>query len=373
MKILIISLWSISNASIGGTEKFVIDLANLLSKKHSVTILSLGSIDLDIKNVNTHSLNIIEKLDEYSLSKYLENDGFSDIKLKINFFIKENKFNIIHCNSLVFVDLIKSIPVIHTVHTNPEELRQSFSLKIVDIILKNIKNDKNSIYVTPSFYSKTSFKKLTKKIALVIKHGFSSEIVLKNKKSLRYKYGISNKEIVFCVPSRLEIEQKGQETLLKALRSIKELFLPFTVVLGGCDEQYLKNKKYLQENYSDLKIVINGFSNKSDMYSLSDVIILPSKTESFGYAALESAMTGFPLFLSDIPPYKEIAKDNNYIFLFKNNETELAKNLQKKYKIILDHKIVSPPKKWKNRYSEDIMLQKYISIYKKCISNFNFH
>jgi glycosyltransferase involved in cell wall biosynthesis len=370
MRILLISLWSISNASIGGTEKFVVDLANLLSKKHLVTILSLGSIDLNIKNVNTHSLNIIKKLDEYSLSKYLENDGFSEIKLKINFFIKENKFDIIHCNSLVFADLIKNIPVIHTVHTNPEELQQSFSLKIIDIILENIKNDKNSTYVTPSFYAKTSFKKLTKKIALVIKHGFSSGIILKNQRSLRHKYGISNKEIVFCVPSRLEIEQKGQETLLKALRSIKELFLPFTVVLGGCDEQYIKNKKYLQKNYSDLKLVINSFSNKNDMYSLSDVIVLPSKTESFGYAALESAMIGVPLFLSDIPPYREIAKDNNYIFLFKNNEIELAKNLQKKSKIILDHKIISPTRKWKNKYSKDTMLKKYMSLYKKCISSF---
>lgn len=47
MKVLLVSLWSISNASIGGTERFVIDIAHLLSKKYSVTVLSLGSADLN--------------------------------------------------------------------------------------------------------------------------------------------------------------------------------------------------------------------------------------------------------------------------------------------------------------------------------------
>ena len=90
---------------------------------------------------------------------------------------------------------------------------------------------------------------------------------------------------------------KGQEVLLIALQSIKQLLPSFTVVLGGCDEQYLENKKYLHKHYPGLKILIEGFSDKSDMYSLSDVIVLPSRTESFGYAAIESATIGLPLFL----------------------------------------------------------------------------
>ena len=68
---------------------------------------------------------------------------------------------------------------------------------------------------------------------------------------------------------------------------------------------------------------MEGFSDKSDMYSLSDVIVLPSRTESFGYAAIESATIGLLLFLSDIAPYREIAQDNPHIVLFKNNEIEL--------------------------------------------------
>jgi len=356
MNVLIISLWSISNTSIGGTEKFVIDLATLLSKNCFVTILSLGSVDLNIKNVNTCGLNVVDKLNEYSLITYLENGGFAEIEFKLNIFIKKNKFNIVHCNSLVLANLVKDAPVIHTVHTNQEEFGRSFQSNTTDIILKNIENDKSSIYITPSLYGKESFCLLTKKIPLVIAHGFTPNIFLRDKASLRQKYGISNDEIVFCVPSRLEIEQKGQEILLGALQKIKQLFPPFAIVLGGCDEQYLENKKYLQEYYSDLKMVIEGFFDKNDMYSLSDVIILPSRTESFGYAALESAMIGFTVFLSDIPPYREIAMGNDRIILFKNNEVELAKTLVNKHKTIVAHEIISPSQKWKDKYSEDVMV-----------------
>ena len=370
MNILLVSLWSISNASIGGTERFVVDLANLLSKSCSVTVFSLGYADLNIKNVNVFSLNITDRLNEHSLLKYLENGRLAEIEFKLKSFIKNNKFDIVHCNSLLFANLIKDIPVIQTVHTNREEFYNFFPANIASTILKNINNDKNAIYVAPSISSMKSFQTLTRKTPLVIAHGFRSGIVLRNKTSLRQKYGISDNDIVFCVPSRLEIQQKGQEVLLAALQNINQLLPSFAVVLGGCDEQYLENKKYLHKRYSDLKMVIEGFSDKSDMYSLADIIILPSITESFGYAALESAMIGLPLFLSDIPPYREIARDNSLIVLFKNNETELARTLLEKYDTILTHDIISPPKKWRYRYSEDMMLQRYLSLYSKSISNF---
>ncbi len=370
MNILLVSLWSISNASIGGTERFVVDLAHLLSKKCSVTVLSLGSADLDIKNVNVFSLNIIDRLNEHSLLKYLENNGIAKIELKLKSFIKKNKFDIAHCNSLLFANLIKDIPVIQTVHTNREEFYNSFPANIASNILKNIENDKNAVYVAPSMYSTKSFQALTRKTPLLITHGFRTDIVLSDKKSLRQKYGIPDDDISFCVPSRLEIQQKGQEVLLIALQSIKQLLPSFTVVLGGCDEQYLENKKYLYKHYPGLKMLIEGFSDKSEMYSLSDVIILPSRTESFGYAAIESAMIGLPLFLSDIPPYREIAQNNPRIVLFKNNEIELARILLEKHDMTLTHDIISPPKKWRDRYSEGIMLQKYLSLYGEVVSNF---
>ena len=372
MNVLVISPWSISNSSIGGTERFVVDLASSLSKCCSVTVLSLGCVDLNIENVKTFSLNIINQLNEQSLLKYLENGGFAEIESKMKSLIKSNKFDIAHCNSLLFSNLIKDIPAIHTVHTNQEEFNNSFSINIANAILRNIENDKNAIYVTPSIFGKESFRALTKKLSSVIPHGFRSDIILRDKLSLKKKYGIPDNDLIFCVPSRLEIQQKGQEIFLGTLRNIERIFPSFSAVLGGCDEHYLENKKYLYKRYPDIRIVIENFINKGDMYSLSDVIILPSRSESFGYAALESAMIGLPLFLSDILSHREIARENPRIFLFDNKEIELARILVEKRNIILDHKIIPPPKKWKERYSEDAMIRKYLFLYGECVSNFKF-
>lgn len=372
MNVLLISLWPISSASIGGSERFVADLANLLSAHCSVTILSIGRIrDLKIKNVKVSSLDLIDQLNEYSLSEYLGNGGLAQIATALKSFIDKNEFNIIHCNSLLFANLIKDIPVIHTIHTNREEFYESFPTDITNAILKNIEKDNNATYVAPSIYSKESFYNLTKKVADVVTHGFRSDIILTDKLLLRKRYGIPAQNIVFCVPSRLEIKQKGQEVILSALDSLIDDLLPFTAVLGGCDEQYLDNKKYLLDRYPTLAMVIENFSDKSAMYSLSDVIILPSRTESFGYAALESAMLGLPLLLSDIPPYREIAKGNQHIVLFENNTDALAKILLDNYDMITTHDTISPSKEWQDRYSEDKMLQGYLSLYRKCILKFN--
>jgi glycosyltransferase involved in cell wall biosynthesis len=370
MKVLLTSLWSISNASIGGTEKFVVDLANLLSMDHDVTVLSLGTVNLNNHNIKTISLELVSNLNEYSLSKYLEDKGLHEIVEKIRLQIDGGSFDVVHCNSLIFAGLIENVPVIHTVHTNEDEFKSSFSHRISNIILTNVLNDSESVYVTPSLFANDSFNKLTGKKSAIIFHGFNSDITISNNLALRNKYGILEKEIVFCVPSRLELKQKGQDILLNALVHMEKLLPPFAVVLGGCDKQYIDVKESILTTYKNFKIVIEGFSNKNDMYSLADIVVLPSKTESFGYAALESAMLGLLVFLSDIPPYREIAMNNKRIIQFKNDYVSLAKVLTDNLQLIKDHKIVQPPLNWSERYSKELMLRSYVDLYKKSTSNF---
>ncbi len=369
MNILILSLWSVTPNSIGGTEKFVVDMANLLSESNSVTILSLGIADIQIPNVNLHSLNLINKLDENSLYLYLENGGFEKISESLNIFIKKNSFDIVHSNSLLFTNMIKNVPCIQTVHTNKTEFEASFPSNIKNKILENIQIDTHSSYVTPSKASEQSFIDLTNKTSTVIYHGFRPDIHLKNKAAVRKKYAISQNDIVFCVPSRFELEQKGQQILLEALSSIKDELPAFTVLLGGCDNPYVKNKSYLEKLFPNLSLKIENFSDRNDMYSLSDIVILPSRTESFGYSALESSMLGFPLFLSNIKPFQEIADGNPSIVLFKNTPEDLAQSLLQHRELIRLHKLTTPPQHWSEKFKSTTMIQKYVSLYKTHIIN----
>lgn len=371
MKILLVSLWSISEESIGGTEKFVVDLARGLSKSHSVTILSLGRMNVAIENVTMASLNIVECLDEYSFAVHLRQKGLVEISEKLKIFLKDQTFDVVHCNSLFFAGLVEGIPTIHTVHTNQEEFKNSFPREITNSILENVKKDESIAYVVPSAFAEESFKILTGKTSTIISHAFVADIELQDKTVIRKIYGISEDDVVFCLPSRLEIKQKGQEILLRALMNIKEKLPPFTVVLGGCDKQYIENKRYLEKHYSNLKIVFEAFPTKNDLYSISDVIVLPSKTESFGYAALESTAMGFLVFLSNILPYQEIAKGSPRSILFENSEIGLSQILLEHLDEIIAHEILPPPVQWGERYSQGLMIQKYLSVYNEKISAFS--
>ena len=170
---------------------------------------------------------------------------------------------------------------------------------------------------------------------------------------------MSSNKIKILLPSRLEPIQKKPMTVLKACKK-----LPLTnrnkyqIIFTGLDSQYTKYIEKLQiyakKNNIDAKFI--SFNNIAQAYNIADYVILPSKTESFGYSALESLSLGIPTFLSNIPSFREIASGNENAIIFNNinHLTKLLSVSQDKYK----RKIVS--KEWKNRYDINKWIKKYL-------------
>lgn len=52
----------------------------------------------------------------------------------------------------------------------------------------------------------------------------------------------------------------------------------------------------------------------ADLYRLADGLLFPSRYEGFGIPVLEAGLAGLPLFLSDIPPFRETAADAAVFF-----------------------------------------------------------
>ena len=61
---------------------------------------------------------------------------------------------------------------------------------------------------------------------------------------------------------------------------------------------------FCQKNNID--ILIDRFDKMCDGYKVADIVMLPSKSESFGYSALEALSLGIVTILNNIPTYKEI-------------------------------------------------------------------
>lgn len=92
--------------------------------------------------------------------------------------------------------------------------------------------------------------------------------------------------------------------------------------------------------------------------------VLPSKSESFGYSALESLSLGVYTILNDIPTFNELAVGNNYNYIFKNNKNELKRQLLERIENKAYTKRKIPSEKWQRQYDINVFENSYISMIK---------
>ena len=101
----------------------------------------------------------------------------------------------------------------------------------------------------------------------------------------------------------------------------------------------------------------------SEAYKIANICVLPSKSESFGYSALESLSLGIYTILNDIPTFNELALENNYNYIFKNDVKELkTKIISIIKKVNLERKI--PSEKWQKKYNMKTFEKSYINMIK---------
>jgi glycosyltransferase involved in cell wall biosynthesis len=375
MKVLIVSLWQISETSIGGTERYVIDLAsNLKDSGANVDVLMMSGQSKCINNVNYYSLNDSNLvMNEYSI----KNEFFSTFNLHnlqdfgnyLNSNFDVSKYDLIHLNSLLFYKAFEHKKRVFTLHENPFEFDHGWgegSTAIISQIVSDKSN--NNIFITPSKHYSLLYQNILNQNIETIPHSIDKNRLKSEKTKPQILKEINiDESFIFLLPSRMEIIQKRQDLALSALillkKEINSIVGEFQVVFTGLDDQYRHNIIYL-ENLSKQSGIICSFINfKSinDAFQITDCVLLPSKSESFGYAALEALSLSLPTVLSDIPPFKEIAEGNDNALIsngdvanFGTGILTLLKNRKLHYKNSIS---------WENRYNQSEWVKKYLQIY----------
>jgi glycosyltransferase involved in cell wall biosynthesis len=373
MKILHVSLWPIDKSSIGGTEKYVIDLSTALSK-HSIDneVMMLSGRQNIINGVSFLPVHIagIDKLDEYSVKSTFFSE-FNSKSLKafcdqIDHLFDFSKYDLIHFNSLLFYFCAKDKRKIFTIHTNPTEFDQNWGKESFSTICSIIKNDCNfSKFIAPSAHYAKIYSKMLDRVVEFIPHSLSDHIVKSYDKKCTKQDGILD----IFVPSRLEIEQKGQDILLESLALIKNQLPNFRVTMSGSDNQYLPNAEILKNiaAKNNISVAIKNLEPHEMFaaYCMADITILPSRYESFGYAALQSLWLGKRTVMSAIPTHEEIAEGNDCAFLAEESNTQAFAD---KILQALQSKPKAPDKSWLDRYDSQKWIDTYINFYKTCLN-----
>lgn len=195
-----------------------------------------------------------------------------------------------------------------------EEKRNTFSEQII----KALESEKETLKICDRIIaiSERSYKDLISiygvprsKLTLIsnsLKDTYKSK---NDTVQLRKRLKISDDELIVIFAGRLDAV-KGVKLLIKSFEHVLEKFPAARLVIAG--EGDFKSLMSISKPFWS-RITFTGFISKkqlSEFYSISDIGIVCSIHEEFGYVAIEMMMHRLPLIVSDTGGLAEIVDDN---------------------------------------------------------------
>lgn len=192
-----------------------------------------------------------------------------------------------YCQSEKDKQLLKSI--------DSERRLFNFSDQVIGVA-KHSYNDLLTIYGVPKY-----------KLSL-IPHGIKDTNLLLTERErgvLKEKYGFKVEEQILIFAGRLDVD-KGIELLADSFIRLQKVYPKLRLIIAGSGN-YSNIFKRLIPSWSN--VVFTGFVDKDilyELFSISDVGVLPSFYEEFGYFALEMMMMGLPLVVAKTSGLSEL-------------------------------------------------------------------
>ena len=178
-------------------------------------------------------------------------------------------------------------------------------------------NRANVIHVT-SDQEKVNLQKICdNKNIIIIPHGSDPTVI----RSKNFFEGTKKKAIFF---SRLH-KKKGIEELVESWLNIKNN--DWELHIYGFDyDGYKELLKKKIKNDKSISIFDPILSNNEELFKSYDFMILPSRSENFGFVVLEAIQNGLPVLTTDGTPWSIIEK-NNAGWIIDKNLTELESKI----------------------------------------------
>ena len=357
-----------NNFSVGGTERFLLDLIGKIQKDYSislVTILGAGPLLEEFKKLNI-DIYCVGSRNEYKRS-FMQ-------RLSALLLLPVSAFRLL----FLLIRIKPDIVVTSLWQSDFIGMKVALFAGVKDRILIQHDVQKLSFIANLSkkFISLPLPKKIiansnaTKKFLIdnwqvnggkidVIYNGIDTEKFIKIEK-------IKPKNISIGIIGRLE-PVKGHIFLLKALKILKDLHnLEPDVYIAGTGRLESSLKLYVADN--NLKSVhFLGREDSPEFLKKIDILVVPSLHEGFCLAALEGLFVGKIVVASDIDAIKEFITDNQNGILFAKGDTKaLAENL---YRISTDKRfrddLCDKTKIWAEKNKEKFDLSSVAKNYKK--------
>lgn len=151
-----------------------------------------------------------------------------------------------------------------------------------------------------------------------------------------------HKPVVIGMLGRIE-RDKGFDVLVEATKILKQEQVDFVVTIGGFsadNDVFLESLESMISKYNlKHKITFIGrITSKRKFYENIDILVVPSRHESFGMVILEGFKYSKPVISSDTDGAKILIKDNKNGLIFDVGD---AKMLAKKIKLLIKNQKIA--------------------------------
>lgn len=278
----------LAGSGAGGLEKHTIELSYELQKAGiDVTVIAHKDFAGNLKNIRFIPLDLTK--------------GRNNILILFKLYkvLKKEQFDIIHTQAnKATAMVVKLKPLLKT--------------KIVST-LHNVKSNLSPF--TKSDYVITVSDKIGEQLNIKNKKTIYNGIKLfdhhKYKINLHNKYNINKGDFILCSVARFT-KVKRFDILLKALQGLQNVHL--VLVGSGKEEDFLKKLAF--DLGIEKKVTFTGFLNSDSVREImasSDLFVLTSDHEGFGYTYIESLFANLPIISTDVADIKNTIGEFNII------------------------------------------------------------
>ncbi|NLZ73186.1 MAG: glycosyltransferase family 4 protein [Bacteroidales bacterium] len=305
------------------------ELVKIGHEVHVLTPCSTGSVREEvIDGVYVHRVDVIDKPYLLALSFWI------NLREALNSLNRQLKgVDILHGNNLTNLLIFqKTIPQIVTIHSlsslsitaeKPNVFKRLFDKGENNYFFKNLERSilnrsdiiiANSLYTEKAIYADEKLSVKEPKV-FVIPNGPSMKIINPLQRdeefAIREKLNLGDCPIILFV-GRL-VPRKGLHFLIQAMKNLNESGIRAKLIaVGDGSDRYNCINLVNELNLND-QVIFTGYIDENllkKLYSLSNIVAIPSINEPFGIVALDAMLAGKPIVAFDSGALPEILEDN---------------------------------------------------------------
>lgn len=322
----------------GGTERLVTDICNeMVRKGHEIHLYVVNDL---------YDQSMLDGLDKRVTIQLQKRKAGGGGKLKtlltLAKYIRENRIDVIHCNSLDAPELLLFKPVafpgarvVYTVH-NMTGYR---TLNKGKVIYRNLLCHR-LIAISESVRQE------------MLRCGADSRKVVTVYNAIdltRFEQGTDKafdpSGPVIANVARIDSQMKGQDVLIRAAALLKDRYPELRCLFAGsADRAHSEDEKRLRQMVAELGLEKNArfFGNVEDIPGFLkqiDVFVLPSRSEGFGISLVEAMALGIPCVASGLDGPAEVLCGGERGMLFHTGDPQsLAEKLDQLFRSYDMHK-----------------------------------